>query len=133
MDIENQYIKQNTICPNLLGEIKYTYNGIPYRLETTKSVKIHYDADLNKYRLLVPESVQVTQTKSTKYVGIDSGVNTFQTCLSNNEILKIGTNLKLKIKGYLQRIDKIKKEEVNDNIKKYKVKKILCKNKSISK
>ena len=128
IDIENQYIKQNQICPTVLNDIKYTYDKRPYTLDTKKTVKMHYNKDLDKYRLLVPESAPITKTQSTKYVGIDPGIRTFQTCLTNNEVVKIGTSINDKLKKYLLKIDKINAKPTKGEIKsKKKIKRIYGK------
>jgi hypothetical protein len=43
LEIEKQYIKNNMICPNILGSIKYLYNNKEYTLpELSSNVKINY-------------------------------------------------------------------------------------------
>ena len=45
LEIEKQYIKNNMICPFILGPIKYTYNNNEYTLpELTSNVKINYNS-----------------------------------------------------------------------------------------
>ena len=55
LEIEKCYIRNNMICPNILGEIKYEYNGKDYNLpELVSNVKINYNGETDEYRLLIP-------------------------------------------------------------------------------
>jgi len=130
MDIESSFIKQNQICYKILGEIKYTYNNMPYILTSTKNVKIFYDSELEMYNLLVPEIVNTPQTTAKRYIGIDQGIRTFATGLSNDHAIKIGTNMSGTIKKYFKRIDTINAKEENEKIRKRKVKKYTRKMKA---
>lgn len=122
MEVETQDIKNNKICPNILGSIKYRCDGAVYLLAPEKAIKIYYDGDKNKYQLLVPEEVNKRETRSTKYIGIDPGIRTFLTGLTNNEAIKIGTKIGNIIRKYLRRIDKINNNaEISAKNKKTKV------------
>jgi putative transposase len=80
-------------------------------LRTDCDVKILYDGDTDRYQLLVPEHLEAKTTDEEDYVGIDPGVRTFMTCLTNNAVIKFGTNLDKTIEKHLILIDKI-----NNNI-----------------
>ena len=116
LEIEPSFIKDNQICQNVLGKIKYQYNNEPYVLNK-QTVSIHYEGLTGKYTLLVYEKIKCEETNKKGYIGIDPGVRKFMTGLSKNQIIKMGTNLNEIIKSYLLRIDKINN---NDNINKEK-------------
>jgi IS605 OrfB family transposase len=116
IEIEKQYIRNNKVCPNILGNIKYEYNNKEYILDNISSnVKINYNSITNEYYLLVP----VTNTpikKKEKYgnfISLDPGLRTFMTGLSETDCFKIGTNVNSTIKKQINRINKIK---ANKNI-----------------
>lgn len=127
MDIENQYITNNQICPKILGDIKYFYNKESYTLNKGKNVKLYYDSDLNIYKLFVPESIEFDQINSTKYIGIDLGIRTFITAITNNEVIEIGSNMREQIESYLNKIDNIDKYEKDETIKVKKKRKYMRK------
>jgi IS605 OrfB family transposase len=107
MEIEPGYFKNYEICPKILGSINYRYNGAVYLMDSEKAVKVYYDGDKNIYQLLVTQDVIKCETDSTKYIGIDPGIRTFLTAITNNEAIKIGTEIGKIIRQYLRRIDKI--------------------------
>ena len=44
IEIEKQYIRDNKVCPNILGNIKYEYNNQEYLLnEINSNVKINFN------------------------------------------------------------------------------------------
>ena len=79
---------------NKLGLVKCVYNGEEFKLDNISSVcKIHYDSDIEKYLLLIPEKKEVIKTRHTKKViALDPGLRKFMTGLSENECVTICTN-----------------------------------------
>jgi IS605 OrfB family transposase len=132
LEIEAEYINKNKqICEQTLGKIKYTYKTDFFNKETQKytkkiqkyileekTVKILYDKSSNKYQLLVAEDVDKIKTNITKFIGIDQGIRTFASCITNNEVIEIGTSIDELIKKYLLRIDKINNNDKIETIKK---------------
>ena len=94
LDIEHQYFKKGTICPNELGTIKCTIDGEAFDLSTVqKSCKIQFNAETGKYILLVPEARPIQKSnRPNKIIALDPGVRTFQTGLSENGCLEVSTN-----------------------------------------
>jgi len=124
MEIESSFIKNNQICEKEFGKMSYIYDGEPYQFTKKNAVTIHYDGDTGRYTLLVPQKIELEETKKTDYIGLDPGIRTFMTGLSKNEIIKMATNLNEIIRKYLLRIDKINNNENMDKeIKKIKVRK----------
>jgi putative transposase len=115
IDIENQYIKKNLICPKILGTIKYEYNNTNYILNNISSnVKINYNSITNEYLLLVPvKNIPIKDNnKPRNIISLDPGLRTFMTGLSEKESFKIGTNVNSEIKEKILNLNKIK-ENIN--------------------
>jgi putative transposase len=116
MEIGSEFIKQSkedktyNICYDIFGKMKYYYNDKPYDIEN-KTVNIHYDQENKVYTLLVADTKQIIENKKTNYIAIDEGIRTFCTGISNNEVIKIGTDISTRIGKYLTRIDNINKIE----------------------
>jgi transposase len=127
VEIEKTYIINNKICPKIFGNINLKYNGQPYTVNKNHNVKIHYNAKTNKYRLLVPEKIEINPTKEKKYIGLDPGMRSFQTGLSNNEMIFFGSNMSDKIRKDLKRIDVINKKEKDNKKKKRKTERYYTK------
>ena len=116
IEIEKQYIRDNKVCPNILGNIKYEYNNQEYKLDGIDSnVKINYNSITNEYYLLVPvTNTPINQEeKYGNFISLDPGLRTFMTGLSETNCFKIGTNVNSTIKKKINRINKIK---ANKNI-----------------
>jgi transposase len=114
MEIGSEFVKQlktdktYNICYDVFGKLKCYYNNKPYEIER-KTVIIHYNQINKVYMLLVAETNIVKDNKKTKYIAIDEGIRTFCTGITNDEAIKIGTNISSRIRDYLKRIDKINK------------------------
>jgi len=116
IEIEKQYIRDNEICPNILGKIKYEYNNQEYQLTGINSnVKINYNSITNEYYLLVPiiNTPIKQKEKYGNFISLDPGLRTFMTGLSETDCFKIGTNVNTTIKKQINRLNKIK---ANKNI-----------------
>lgn len=115
IDIEKCYILNNKICPKILGDIKYEYNNKEYFLNNiNNNVKINYNRITNEYLLLIPKDntpIEI-QNKPRNIISLDPGLRTFMTGLTEDETIKIGTNVNKDIKKYVTRLNKI-----NDNKK----------------
>jgi IS605 OrfB family transposase len=122
LEIEKQYIKNNMICPFILGPIKYVYNKKEYTLpEITSNIKINYNSMTDVYRLLIPIKNTPTKIddKPRNLIVLDPGLRTFMTGLTEKEGLNIGINVISTIKNKLGILSKINN---NENIPK-KIKK----------
>ncbi|AYV78371.1 MAG: transposase [Edafosvirus sp.] len=106
LEIEKDSEEYN-LCPHIFGPIKYRYDGEEYKLEK-KTVKIHYEGSTGRFRLLVPEDLEAKKRcKNGKYIGIDAGIRTPFTGISNNELIKIGKKLVEMIRMRLIMMDNI--------------------------
>jgi len=123
LDEEKEALKFR-LCPHIFGPIKYRYDGKKYELEK-KTVKIHYEGSTERYRLLVPHDIQAKRRiKNGKYIGIDAGIRTPFTGLSNNEVIKIGKKLVAMIRMRLIMIDNIANNlNISEKSKKNKIEK----------
>lgn len=125
LDIETSFFVNGSICPRLFGNFKCQYktNGTyqDFDLNTVnKTSKIHYDALINQYTLLVPVDADITKNKPVKkIISLDPGLRKFMTGLSENECVKIGTECMNKLKSLFERKDAIlKNQEIPVKIKK---------------
>ena len=111
LEIEKNYIRNNKICPGILGDIKYIYNKEEYILpEIKNNVKINYNSILNEYFLLIPQECKPEEPKNkrTNTISLDPGIRTFMTGLSEENAIKIGKEVNKKIVDKIVRINKIK-------------------------
>lgn len=116
IEIEGEYIRNNQICPNILGDIKYSYNNENYKLQNNGTVFIHYNNELNKYTLLVSEKIKTINKENNpnkqEFIGLDPGIRTFMTGFTNNKLVKFGTNISSKIRKLLEQTDNIKNKSI---------------------
>jgi IS605 OrfB family transposase len=126
LDIETQLIKNNTICKRVFGDIKCSYDKEEFKLnDIKKACKIYYDTETDKYTLLVPIEITNGNIKNAKeLISIDQGMRTFITGLSEDEVIKLGTNVINRISFYLRIIDRRKNDPNVPNKKKKKAEKI---------
>lgn len=121
IDLEKNDFSSKGIRHNLLGEIKGFYNGKEYNFGEIKH-DCRLQKNKNEYYLYVPENTENVineNEKINKQITIDPGIRVFGTGITENKIIKIGENCKERIKKYLERKDKImKNEEINKNTKK---------------
>ena len=132
MDLEKSNFNEKGMRNKILGETKGFYNGKLYNFKNV-------DADCrlirkeNNYYLYVPEKIEeIEEEKKEKInpITLDPGIRTFNTGITKNKIVKIGENCGKRIKEYLERKDKImKNEKISEKIKKKNEKMI---NKKIS-
>lgn len=115
IEIEKCYILNNKICPNILGDILYSYNNEDVILENIDcNVKINYNNITNEYTLLVPiTEKQIIIKKEHNIISLDPGLRTFMTGISENGSIKIGNNVNKIITKDIRRLNRIKK---NNNI-----------------
>lgn len=126
MEIEPSYIRNNMVCQKIFGKIK-TYDcksnkWIRYDLKPKKAIKLHYDSKTNIYSLFVPYEEKTKQNiaPSNSKIGIDPGIRTFMSCISDNLAVKFGTKISNKISDLLKRIDNINENDDLDQVIKTK-------------
>jgi putative transposase len=87
------------------------YNNEPFDLDSVKkAAKLKYDSSNNSYILYVPfTATAIENNNKYSFVSLDPGIRTFMTGLSENHIIKIGTNVSSKIKSYHKRLSNTNK------------------------
>ena len=122
LEIEKTCINDGNICFNILGKIKYLYNGKDYILNNIKSdVKINYNSITDEYTLLIPIKSEtiIIPNKKSNLISLDPGLRTFMTGISENKSVTIGSNVNYTIGNDIKRINKIKdNEKIPNKIKK---------------
>ena len=128
LDIEQCYITSKGIFYNKLGHIDAYKDNSPYDLKDVKSYKtdckLIYNKINKKYILYIPEKITNGNKddlilEKENFISLDPGCRTFMTGISENECIKIGTNISSKIGNLLNR-----KDIINNNIEiKNKIKK----------
>lgn len=125
MEIEPCYfnlIKNDkvSLCYKILGDIKYFYNNQEIKLsKINHACNLQYDSKLKEYNLFVPElNYDVSNIKKKEVISIDPGIRTFMSCITENEVIKFGTETNQIIKKELKKIDHIKTIKCKRKIKK---------------
>lgn len=119
IDFEKGSIKNNNICR--LGKMKAFYNNNEVDLNINSDCRLQYNSILKQYKLFVPikSKNNKKKVKKNKYVGIDIGIRTFITGVSNNEAIKVGQNVYNKLSIYIKRKNRINNNNnINKKIKK---------------
>lgn len=120
LDIEQVYFRNNSICPNIFGSIRAFYDKKEFILNNINSdCRLRYNGRTREYNLFIPILIEPEGVKNRKeFICLDPGLRTFMTGLSENEVVKIGTNVKEKLSSCLNRLDK--NQKVKDKNRKYK-------------
>ena len=124
LNLEKTKIKDGILCKSIfeyLPKIKYIYNSKEYDISTVNhDFKISYNKILDEYLLLVPTEVKIENNlERNKLIVLDPGIRTFMTGLSNNKMVKIGTNVNSEIQKLVKRLSKIKTNpNISNKIKK---------------
>ena len=114
IELEKNKISNGILCKSIFGnleeDIKYFYNNKPFDIsQINNDFKINYNSITNEYYLLVSVKINnINKNNNGKIIVLDPGLRTFMTGLSDNESLKIGTNVHNKIKNYVTRLNNIK-------------------------
>ena len=115
IELEKNKISNGILCKsifNYLEDIKYYYNNKPYDINNIDcDFKINYNLITKEYYLLVPikiEQINIPSIDDNKLIVLDPGLRTFMTGISDNEYIKIGTNINKNISEKIKRLNKIK-------------------------
>jgi IS605 OrfB family transposase len=106
--IEKEYIKNGHIFEEYLGKLKYVYNKEQYELTGNESLKLIYYSKTNEYKLFVSKKIEQKESQNLKTIIIDQNLSPFIVGRTNNEIIKMGTNISGRIKGYVKRVNNIR-------------------------
>lgn len=108
----------NTICKAVFGDKIETDN---FDLTTIKGKKIYpeicYNKDTDIFWLCLPYSRNKINNKNKEITGIDAGIRTFLTGISNKEVYEIGNNVQPRIKSILRKIDNLENRDTSQRIK----------------
>ena len=90
LDVEQQYFKGHYIFKTILGDKLKNNEDYDYSQIECDS-KIHYNANANRFTLLVPMELEKNNVdKENEYISIDPGIRTFLTGLSEDKVVEIG-------------------------------------------
>jgi len=127
--LEKQAFSNEGFCTSIFGKtMKFkTENGEDFSYKNVKcDSTISYDTHTHRWTLYVPYySERKIKENKTGVIGIDPGLKTFLTCISDNRIYKIGNNVIDTIKPQLEKIDKL--NEVNNKKTRKRVRTIYTK------
>lgn len=118
MEIESSFFRDCSICPDILGSVRCTYDGEHFDMNKLDRINkitctLRYITNEDKFELLVPIKIKPENNNNLKEMLImDPGIRVFMNGLSEDEVLKIGEEMSDKIKHYLGIID-----DVNNNNK----------------
>jgi len=133
MEIETQYINEKgNMCNPVFGEILMyeckSNKWIDYKLlNIEKAIKLHYDSKTNTYSLFVPREEETIESdaEENSFAGIDSGIRTFMTSISNKNAIQFGNKINVDIATILKRIDKNNNnDKLSEGTKSYRNKKL---------
>ncbi|MDO9414521.1 transposase, partial [Pararhizobium sp.] len=80
--------------------------------QTGTTSKIHYCYNTKKFHLIVSKRFKAEQCNNQKQIiSLDPGIRTFQTGITENECIKIGSNMKKKIEPLLKRLDRTNRKK----------------------
>lgn len=111
-DIEHVMIKD---CEELGKSELFKLSDVQKKEKFQCDCKLQYEKETDTYTLLVPEKIKPTP-KTTKIVkdnicSLDPGIRTFMNGLSENQVIKIGTDIPTKIRIKLKKLDNIQKNK----------------------
>ena len=100
-----EIIETSTICDSILDKTE-TFDLRDIRNKYKTTCKINYNCKTNKFTLFIPIKEKIQNNNNHKeYIGLDPGIRTFLTGISENEVIKIGENLKYQLTSNLLRTD----------------------------
>lgn len=107
---------------SLLGYMRCKNNKLNYG-KLTGDPLLRYDYGKDRFTLHVPETIKTNSERNPeqekRYVGLDGGIRTFLTGMSNDMTVEIGNNLSKTISKDLIKLDKIKnRKDIPKKIKK---------------
>ena len=132
LEIEKSYFRNNSLCFSIFNKINgYFKKGKKFFEfdfnEIEGSAKLHYNKKTGEYNLYVTKKIEKNKIKNKKneIIGIDLGLRTFSTCLTENEVIEIGNIKNSRLELLINK--KIKLMNFNDNKKTRKYKKSVNK------
>lgn len=134
LEIENCYFTNDSLCPSIFGSIKGYFKKGNKKLdfnfnEIKKSCKLQYNKKLKEYILFVPENIENIKIydKPKNIIGIDPGLRTFMTCLTENEAIEICNLKNSRLEKLINKKIKLEKNNTKTNKKNLKIKKSVNK------
>ena len=116
IEIEQCYFSNGSLCPsisifrNLKGFYKEGKKKIKFNFNTINSTcKLQYNKKIKSYFLFLSKEIECKSKLNKKnIIGIDLGLRTFATCLSENQIIDICETEKTKLNNLIDKKIKIK-------------------------
>jgi transposase len=120
MELEKIKFNDGVLCKSIfenLPTIKYQYNGKSYNLmEINHDFKINHNLITDDYYLYIPVSTKkIKVTNRKKIIVLDPGLRTMMTGLSESESINIGSNVNKIIIKDIEKLNKIKNNELIPN------------------
>lgn len=127
---KDNYIYKSYLKKSILNKSNFNYENI------NCDSKIHYNTLTDTYTLLIPIKKEVIEkVKIDNFISIDPGLRTFLTCIDNNNIIEIGTNVNNYLTNNINKINKYEDlknnnnkkltlQQIDNKIKKLKIKQI---------
>ena len=117
LEVEQCYFSNNSLCPSmsifkdLQGFYKKGKKKIKFNFNTINSTcKLQYNKKIKTYCLFISKEIECVDKLNRKnIIGVDLGLRTFATCLSNNEIIDICETKKTKLDKLINKKIIIKK------------------------
>ena len=117
IEIEQCYFSNGSLCPsmkifkNLIGYFKEGKKKIKFDFNNIDSTcKLQYDKKIKSYILHISNKIQCKKEnlKLKNIIGIDLGLRTFATCLSENQIIDICETKKTRLNNLIDKKMKVK-------------------------
>lgn len=121
IDLEKSNFQSGSIRKKVLGKVKGYYNGKEFDFTTINcDCRLQKNTLTDTYTLYVPEELEKDEYENRRqYICLDPGIRTFMTGITSNRIVEIGKKIQEKVKGYIKRMDKIKRnDKIEQDIKK---------------
>ena len=117
IEIEKCYFSNGALCPsisifkNLKGFVKKGKHKKVFDFNTINSTcKLQYNKKIKKYYLYLSKKIECkNKLKKKNIIGIDLGLRTFATCLSDNEVIDICDTKNTKLNNLIDKRIIIKK------------------------
>lgn len=98
--IEKGYFFNSGFCKTFLGDIMKNKSNFDYK-DIISDCTLHYNKMKDVFTLYIPEKIDYgKEINDNNYIAIDPGYRTFLTCLTNDKIVELGTNVKNLIKYF---------------------------------
>lgn len=107
--VEKSSFSKGGFCTKVLGKIMINKEDLDYKTIKCDST-LSYDVRKDIFLLHIPyRPERIIKPNKNSIIGIDPGLKTFLTCVSDDRVIKIGNNIIEKFSPQLKRIDYLNK------------------------